>query len=180
MVDDSENRPKAEARKVSFEAPPDEDETDKLLEDATSKKASEASDHDSSSYFGHGIVSHFSNPAYQAPEVVVTEPDKFDLDPLPSSFTSWPRYALRVACTNCGHYVSTRTLEETEWMGCTPCFTGGSVFKRSVNHYCPNCSEVIGVYYTGEDCFWCDDRGKESNLTCLKLVTTCCAAWRSS
>ena len=61
-------------------------------------------------------------------------------------------------------------------MGCKECFSNRAVFRKAHNHYCPNCSEPIGVHYTGDDCFWCSDDGKNT-LTCSSLFLTCCGTY---
>jgi len=80
---------------------------------------------------------------------------------------------MRVACTNCGHYIETSLEEETEFMGFKPCFQYKPVFRRCLVHYCPNCGEGIGYHYKGEDCY-CMSQGQPSTMSCGSVILSCC------
>eukprot|EP00798_Chlamydomonas_sp_ICE-L_P000005 gene5-12811_t len=171
----TENDHKATAaaeKNVHFADDPSDKETAGLL-------SSTANGHHSNSPSGAPVdTTYNAHHAYTAPPQVEAG-DKFELDPIPASTTSWPRYPLRIACTSCGHFVQTTTTEETEFMGFDNCCAREPQFRRAITHYCPNCSEAVGSHYTGEgDCFCCDDHGDETTLTFAKLFFTCCAAWR--
>lgn len=42
-----------------------------------------------------------------------------DLQQAPDDVDSWPKQKMRIACTHCGHYIETRTSDETGGYACT-------------------------------------------------------------